>query len=67
MACTGRKWCDWVSYDPRMPESMRLFVMRVDRDDKHIAELESEVAAFLGELDNKLTQLEILYGEKAAA
>src|SRR6185436_7929339 len=30
MACTGRKWCDWVSYDPRMPEHMRLFVMRIE-------------------------------------
>ena len=67
MACTGRKWCDWVSYDPRMPESMRLFVMRVHRDDKQIAELETEVAAFLQELAVKLAQLESLYGEKVAA
>jgi putative phage-type endonuclease len=67
MACTGRKWCDWVSYDPRMPESMRLFVMRVERDDKQIAELETEVTMFLLEMSAKLAQLESLYGEKAAA
>jgi putative phage-type endonuclease len=67
MACTGRKWCDWVSYDPRMPESMRMFVMRIERDDRLIAELETEVAAFLQELAAKLAQLESLYGEKAAA
>jgi len=67
MACTGRKWCDWVSYDPRMPESMRLFVVRVARDDKHIAELETEVTMFLLEMSAKLAQLDILYGEKAAA
>jgi putative phage-type endonuclease len=33
MACTDRAWCDFVSYDPRLPESMRLFVQRVERDD----------------------------------
>jgi len=67
MACTGRKWCDWVSYDPRMPEHMRLFVMRIERDEARIIELESEVAAFLVELAAKLAQLDSLYGEKAAA
>jgi len=67
MACTGRKWCDWVSYDPRMPESMRLFVMRLHRDDKQIAELEAEITMFLLEMSAKLAQLETLYGEKVAA
>jgi hypothetical protein len=67
MACCGRKWVDFVSYDPRMPEHMRLFVMRVERDDKQIAELEAEVTAFLLEMSAKLAQLDSLYGEKAAA
>jgi len=67
MACTGRKWCDFVSYDPRMPENMRLFIKRVPRDDARIKELESEIAAFLLEMAVKLSQLNSLYGEKAAA
>ncbi len=67
MACTGRKYCDFVSYDPRMPENMRLFIKRVPRDDAKIKELESEVAAFLLEMAVKLSQLNSLYGEKAAA
>jgi predicted phage-related endonuclease len=67
LACTGRQWCDFVSYDPRMPESMRLFVMRIERDDRRIAELETEVVSFLNELDEKIMQLNSLYGEKAAA
>lgn len=50
MACTGRKWCDFVSYDPRMPESMRFFCRRVERDDAVIAELEREVVSFLNEV-----------------
>ncbi len=67
MACTGRQWCDFVSYDPRMPENMRLFIKRLPRDDKRIAELESEIAAFLLEMAVKLSQLNSLYGDKEAA
>jgi len=67
LACTGRAWCDFVSFDPRMPEYLRLFVRRVARDDKRIAELETEAVAFLGEIEARITQLENLYGEKAAA
>lgn len=67
MACTGRKYCDFVSFDPRMPENMRLFIKRLPRDDKRIAELESEIAAFLLEMAVKLSELNSLYGEKEAA
>jgi putative phage-type endonuclease len=67
MACTGRKWCDFVSYDPRMPENMRLFIKRLPRDDKRIAELEGEIASFLLEMAVKLSELNSLYGEKEAA
>lgn len=67
MACTGRKWCDFVSFDPRLPESMSMFVTRLDRDDKRIAELETEVAAFLEEISAKIEQLNSLYGMKEAA
>ena len=62
MACTGRAWCDFVSYDPRMPEHMRLFVKRLKRDDKRIAELEAEVEAFLFEVDDTLKALTKKYG-----
>lgn len=50
MACTKRLWCDWVSFDPRLPESMRLFVKRFPRDNARIAELEAAVTDFLNEL-----------------
>lgn len=62
MACTARPWCDFVSYDERLPEHLRVFVKRVMRDDKRIAELEAEVTKFLTELDEKLKQLENLHG-----
>jgi putative phage-type endonuclease len=67
MACTGRKFCDFVSYDPRMPENMRLFIKRVPRDDARIKELESEIASFLLEMAVKLSELNSIYGERVAA
>jgi hypothetical protein len=60
MACTRRPWCDFVSYDPRLPEHLQLLIVRVPRDDKRIAELETEVRKFLAELDDKVTKLQEL-------
>ena len=57
MACTGRSWCDFVSYDPRMPEGLQLFTTRVPRDDKVIAELEAEVEKFLEEVAAMVLEL----------
>lgn len=67
MACTGRQWCDFVSYDPRLPASMSLFVKRLVRDEERIKELESEVGAFLNELDNKVSELRRLYETQGKA
>lgn len=61
MACTGRKWCDFVSFDPRMPESMRLFIKRVERDEKLIASLEKDVELFLREVETKVAALRSMY------
>ena len=58
MACTGRLWCDFVSYDPRLPEHLRMFVKRVDRDNDYIKTLEAEVTLFVSELEEKLSKLE---------
>lgn len=66
LACTGRKWCDFVSYDPRLPEGMALFVKRIDRSDDVIAELEAEVTAFLAEVDQTVRQLREIYEKEAA-
>lgn len=51
MACTGRDWCDFVSFDPRMPERSKLFVKRVMRDNHFVMSMESEVIAFLDEVE----------------
>lgn len=36
---TGRAWCDFVSYDPRMPGHRRLYRQRIPRDEPYIAML----------------------------
>lgn len=66
MACTGRQWCDFVSFDPRMPEEMRLWIQRVDRDGPHIELLEEDVTVFLSTLDEKITALQKLYATRKA-
>jgi putative phage-type endonuclease len=57
MACTGRQWCDFVSFDPRLPTELQLFVKRVQRDNDYIQNLEMEVILFLAELENKIMKL----------
>ena len=51
MACADRQWCDFVSFDPRMPDHLMLYIQRVQRDDDMLAILEAEVSAFLAEVD----------------
>ena len=65
MACTGRAWCDFVSFDPRMPGEMQMFLKRVHRDDAFIAEMEDAVTDFLTELAQKLDALRAQYSEAA--
>lgn len=57
MSCTGRKWCDFVSFDPRLPDGLQLFVCRVEAYSEYITTLEHEVEIFLIELDNKIFKL----------
>lgn len=64
LACTGRAWCDFASYDPRFPEGLQLHVVRVPRDAEYIAELETEVTKFLAEVAQMVSEIE---GMRAAA
>jgi putative phage-type endonuclease len=61
IGCTGRAWCDYVSYDPRLSEEKRLFVKRVHRDAERIAELEAEVGKFLAEVEDTIARLNAAY------
>ncbi len=57
MACTGRDWCDFVSFRPDLPEHLQLFIIRFKRDPARILELETAVIAFLDGVDKMLSQL----------
>lgn len=57
MRCTDRQWCDFVSYDPRLPSHLQLFVTRVERDDIAIAGLELKIAEFLNEIQQEIDRL----------
>lgn len=65
MACTEREWCDFVSFDPRLPDEMQMHVRRVERDDALLAEIEAEVTKFLDEVAATVAQLEATYRKAA--
>lgn len=67
MACAQRDWCDFVSFDPRLPASMQLHIRRVERDDALLAELETNVTEFLAEVAETVARLEARYMMKEAA
>jgi hypothetical protein len=54
---TNRAWCDFVSYDPRLPVRKQLLIIRVNRDEKLIALMQEEVHKFLGEVENLIIKL----------
>jgi putative phage-type endonuclease len=58
MAVTGAKWCDFVSFDPRMPERSQLLIVNVPRDDAFIAEMEAEIKQFLSEVEVEVNLME---------
>jgi len=57
MACTGRAYCDYVVFDPRMPAKAQLFIKRVNRDNAFIREMEGEIINFLSEVNVQIQQL----------
>ena len=57
MAVTGRKWCDFVSFDPRLPEKLQLFIVRLERDDEYISKMEVVVQEFLNEVTSAVSGL----------
>lgn len=66
MACTGRQWCDFASFDPRLPDAMQLHVQRVARNDALIAEMEAAVFEFLREVAATVADLTARYLREAA-
>jgi predicted phage-related endonuclease len=57
MSCTGRQWCDFVSFDSRLPPHLQLWVKRVERDQKMIDKIDGELEKFISEMLGKIEQL----------
>jgi putative phage-type endonuclease len=53
---TGRQWCDFISYDPRM-KSRKYFCLRIQRDEEYINNLDSQVLIFLDELQELMDKI----------
>lgn len=62
LACTRRKWCDFVSFDPRLPDDMQLFIKRVTVDPKEMKHIENEVEIFLHEVAATVEALKKKFG-----
>ena len=67
LACTGRDWCDYVSWNPDFPGPMQLWVQPVERDPAHDRELQGHVRKFLIELELKFAELKRRYDWQEAA
>ena len=64
--CCDRAWCDFVSFDPRLPDEMQLFVKRVHSDADYISRLRAEVEEFLAEVASTVDRLQNAYGFRPA-
>ena len=68
LACTGRGWCDFVSYDPRMPEEHRMFLVRFEPKREEILAVEQAAIEFLAEVQATIDRLNgIHYNHRKAA
>ena len=56
----GAKWWDFVSFDPRMPEPLNIYVQRIERDDAYIANMEAAIIVFLAEVSDRVEGLRVL-------
>lgn len=57
MECTGREWCDFVSFDPRMPKRLQLFRVRYMKDKARLGEIRTAVNGFLLEVEETIAKL----------
>lgn len=64
MLCTQRKWCDFVSFDPRLPEDLQLFVVRFEPKQEELDKIESAIKDFLTEVDKATNKLRSKHGSR---
>lgn len=57
MECTGREWCDFVSFNPDLPDDLQLHIQRVEYDSEKAAEITGAVRSFLASVDDTFAKL----------
>jgi len=57
MWVAGREWCDFISWDPRVPGEHQLYVERIERDDAFIEMLKREIEVFDQEVEATIQKL----------
>lgn len=57
MACTGREWCDFVSFCPDLPDDLALHILRIDADPEAIRDMETAVRSFLRDVETMICRL----------
>jgi putative phage-type endonuclease len=60
MECTGRNWCDLMSFDPRMPKGLRVFIRRFQKDQVALASITTEVTGLINEVEEMVKSLNAL-------
>lgn len=64
MWIADRQWCDFVSFDPRLPQNAQMIIVRVQRDNDFIKELEEELTQFLDEVEQQVNFVKNYKGEQ---
>lgn len=54
LSCTRREWCDFISYDPRLPEALQLIIIRVSAKDLGVEAIENDVRKFNKAIDDAI-------------
>jgi hypothetical protein len=58
MRCCEREWCDFMSFDSRLPRRYQKFIIRLHADETAMDDIDSEVRQFLAEVDGIIESLD---------
>lgn len=58
MICLNAKWCDFISYDPRVSENCQMFIYRLERNEAEIEKIKAKVETAVEYMKELKTQIE---------
>jgi len=57
---TGAQWCDYMSFNPEFPDVLQARIVRINRDERVMANYDKAVRAFLAEVDTEVAAIETM-------